>query len=139
MPADKIPHTFKPEAQTEAKAKRKLRGILLQSSFMERWMPVMTELNWVLDGRPAEVSHKKMLPDYCYNILELHRRTLFKSYTPCAEVVIINDPQRAATCKTVAEAKQCLTVDFAKMGAVFAMGERCPVNDIYFSSPRCLI
>ena len=84
----------------------------------------MGELNWFINGRSNEEQHQKILPDYCYNIFDLYKRTLFKAFTPMSEVFTIKDKERAATCKTIVEAKQIMTIDWEKLGAVFAIGER---------------
>jgi hypothetical protein len=115
---------FQPDKILQVKAATKLRKILLRKSFMERWEPVSSELNWFINGCPNEEQHQKILPDYCYNIFDLYRRTLFKAFTPMSEVFTIKDKERAATCKTVAEAKQIMTIDWEKLGSVFAIGER---------------
>jgi hypothetical protein len=115
---------FQPDKVLEEKASTKLRKILLRKSFMERWEPVTNELAWVIGGRPNEEQHQKILPDYCYNIFDLHKRTIYKVYAPISEVVTIKDKERAATCKTIEEAKQIMTIDWEKLGSVFAMGER---------------
>ena len=91
---------------------------------MERWEPVANELNWFINGRPNEEQHQKILPDYCYNIFDLYKRTIFKAFAPISEVIIIKDKERAATCKTIEEAKQIMTIDWEKLGSVFSIGER---------------
>ena len=91
---------------------------------MERWEPVSNEMRWVISGRPNAAEHQKILPDYCYNIFDLYARTIFKSYTPISEIITITDKERAATAKTVEEARAAMKIDWDKMGSVFAMGER---------------
>lgn len=115
---------FPPDKELERRAAEKLRKLLMQNSFMERWEPVAMELKWVIRGRPEAEHHKKCLPDYCYNILELYRRTLFGVSAPMPEVLIVRNQERAAACKTIQEAKEIMTIDWEKLGSVFAMGER---------------
>ena len=91
---------------------------------MERWEPVAKEMNWVITGRPNAAQHQKILPDYCYNILDLYARTIFKSFTPISEAITITDKERAATAKTVVEARLAMKIDWEKLGSVFSMGER---------------
>ena len=91
---------------------------------MERWEPVSKELKWVICGRPNEEQHARILPDYCYNIFELYKRTIFKGYVPISEAIFIKDKERAATCKTISEAKQIMTIDWEKLGQVLSIGER---------------
>ena len=110
--------------QIEAEAKEKLRGMLLRKSLLARWEPVAKELRWIISGRPAEQEHEKILPEYCYNILELYKRTIFSVFAPLSEAVGIKNKAQADTCKTIAEAKQCMSFDWEKLGAVFEAGER---------------
>lgn len=91
---------------------------------MERLEPVSKEQIWVITGRPNADQHHKILPDYCYNIFDLYARTVFKSYTPISEVITITDKERAATAKTIEEARTAMKIDWEKMGSVFSMGER---------------
>ena len=94
---------------------------------MERWEPVQKEIAWVLDGKPDEKHHKKLLPDFCYNIFALQRRTIYKVYSPINEAIKIKNQRRARKAKTIAEAKKAMNIDWEKLGAVFAMGERCKI------------
>jgi hypothetical protein len=73
---------FPPDKVLQAKAAAKLRKMLQRASFMERWDPVAKELHWVIGGRQNEEQHHKILPDYCYQILDLYRRTIFKGFVP---------------------------------------------------------
>lgn len=41
-----------------------------------------------------------------------------------SEAIMIKDKERAATCKTIREAKEIMTIDWAKLGQVFSIGER---------------
>jgi hypothetical protein len=76
---------FPPDEALQQKARAKLRNMLSEKSFMERWEPVSKELKWVIDGRPNEEQHQKILPDYCYNILEIYKRTTFKGFLGSSE------------------------------------------------------
>lgn len=115
---------FPPDEALQRKAANKLRKLLLERSFMERWEPVSKEMNWVISGRPNDAQHQKILPDYCYHIFDLYARTIFKSITPISEVITITDKERAATAKTVEEARAAMKIDWDKMGSVFSAGER---------------
>lgn len=115
---------FPPDKVLQEKARAKLRKMLSQKSYMERWEPMAKELRWVICGRPNEEQHQKILPDYCYNILELYKRTIYKGYVPISEAIFIKDKERAATCKTISEAKEIMTIDWEKLGQVFSIGER---------------
>ena len=116
---------FPPDQVLHERAREKLRKLLFKECFMERWSPVQREMNWVLTGRPNEKHHKKILPAYCYNIFEIQRRTTYKAFSPLAEVLSIKNKRRARKAKTIAEAKKSIAIDWEKLGAVFAMGERC--------------
>jgi hypothetical protein len=115
---------FPPDEALQEKARVKMRKMLLRKCFMERREPVQDELKWVITGRPNEAQHQKILPEYCYNIFELQKRTIFEAFAPLSAVITFKDKDRAATCKTVEEAKQFMTIDWKKLGSVFAMGER---------------
>ena len=115
---------FPPDEALQQKARAKFRKMLFQKSYMERWEPVSKELKWVICGRPNEEQHQKILPDYCYNIFELYKRTTFKGFVPISEAILIKDKERAATCKTIREAKEIMTIDWEKLGQVFSIGER---------------
>jgi hypothetical protein len=115
---------FPPDKALQDKAAAKLRKILRERSFMERWEPVAKEMKWVIGGHPNAAQHQNILPDYCYHIFDLYARTIFKSFTPISEVITIMDKERADTAKTVEEARSAMKIDWDKMGSVFSMGER---------------
>jgi hypothetical protein len=115
---------FPPDRALQDKAAAKLRKILLERSLMERWEPVAQEMKWVIVGRPNAAQHQNILPGYCYNIFDLYARTTFKTFTPLSEVLTITDNQRAATAKTVEEARAVINIDWEKLGSVFSMGEQ---------------
>ncbi len=48
-------------------------------AFEDRWKPVAEEMQWVIGGYKYPAQHKKILPDYCYPILDAYRRTVFKN------------------------------------------------------------
>jgi hypothetical protein len=115
---------FPPDEALQQKARAKYRKMLLQKCFMERREAVENELKWVITGRPNEEQHQKILPDYCYNIFDLQRRTIFKAFAPISEVITFKDKERAVACKKIEEAKQFMTIDWEKLGSVIEMGER---------------
>jgi hypothetical protein len=112
-----------PDEVLEQKAAAKLRKMLLKSSFMERWEPVSKELRWVISGSSGADQHGK-IPEYCYNILELYSRTIFKAFAPFSELLTITDKEGAKTAKTIEEGRLAIRIDWAKLGSVFAAGER---------------
>lgn len=91
---------------------------------MERWEPVQQEIKWVLAGCPNKKHHKKILPEYCYNIFALQKRTIYKVHSPLSEVIKFKSKRRAKKAKTVAEAKKAMKIDWEKLGCMFGMGER---------------
>lgn len=99
--------------------------MLFTICFMERWDPVQQEMNWILTGRPNEKHHKRILPEYCYHILEVQRRTTCKAFSPLSEVLSIKDKRRARKAKIMAEAKKSFSINWKKWGAILAIGERC--------------
>jgi hypothetical protein len=113
-----------PDKELQNKAAAKLRKMLLERSFLERWEPVAKEMNWVISGRQNASQHQTILPDYCYHIFDLYARTIFKVVSPLSEVLTITDQKRAATAKTIEEGRSAMTIDWEKLGSVFAMGER---------------
>ena len=112
------------EKDLQDKAKAKMRQILLGRSFFERFEPVAKEMMWAIAGRPNAGEHQFILPEYCYNIFNLHARTIFKTFTPISQALTITDQERAATAKTVEEGRVAMKIDWEKMGSVFSMGER---------------
>jgi hypothetical protein len=118
-------HYFPPDETLQQRAAAKMKKMLLLKSFMERWEPVQKETLWVINGRKGAKHHKKLLPDYCYHILDLHRRTLYKLFTPISDVISIKNKKKALKAKTVKDAKKAMTIEWEKLGAVFEMGERC--------------
>ncbi len=52
--------------------------LLRQKSVVERLEPAWTELVWIMKGRPDEDRHERLLPDYCYSILDIFRRTYLR-------------------------------------------------------------
>jgi hypothetical protein len=113
-----------PDPVLEKKAALKLRKMLLERSFMERWEPVSKELQWMIHGRENADERPKILPGYCYNILDLYARTIFKVFSPFSELLTITDKERAATAKTVDEGRSAIKIDWEKLGSVFSAGER---------------
>ncbi|HEY3856702.1 MAG TPA: hypothetical protein VGO67_20135 [Verrucomicrobiae bacterium] len=112
------------DSELQERAKQKLRQLLHERCFVERWESVAKEMKWVITGRSNAEGHQKILPEYCYHIFELYARTIFKVFRPMSEAVIVTDPKLAANCKTIEEAKTCMVIDWKKLGSVAGMGER---------------
>jgi len=117
-------HNSESDEKIQDEARDKLHEFFLRRPFWERWQPVMSENQWVLLGRKDPSNHKKQLPDYCYNIFDLYGRTLFKSMVPEREVIKSHDSKKLDQCKTIAEAKQVLDIDWEKAGSVSGVWSR---------------
>jgi len=55
-----------------------LKAFLSRKSLLERLAPVLGELLWMVQGRKGSSRRKKVLPDYCYRILQVLQKTHFK-------------------------------------------------------------
>jgi hypothetical protein len=117
-------HYFPLDETLQQRAVAKFKKLLLRKSFWERWEPVQKETLWVITGRKGAKHHKKILPDYCYNILELHRRTIYKLIKPLSDVILFKNRKLALKAKTVEEAKKAMIIEWEKLGSVFEAGER---------------
>jgi hypothetical protein len=115
---------IKSDEEIKDEARKIFREMMLRKPFAERWEPVSTELAWIIKGGPNEAEHRRILPDFCYNIFELYNRTVFKVLPTFSNTVTVIDKQLAASSKSVAEAKQCLTIDWEKFGVVLGIGIR---------------
>jgi hypothetical protein len=115
---------FPPDTVLQQRAKIKLRKLFLKQSFIERWELVANEMKWVISGRPKMEEHEKILPDYCYGIFDLYKRTIFKAFPTLDETLICTDRRRLAECKTTEEAKQFITIKWENLGSVCSIGER---------------
>jgi hypothetical protein len=111
------PQVTKPDGQ-------RLRELLSRMPFKERWKPVAQEMNWVITGRRNPTDHKKSLPDYCYAIFDVYRRTIFKNLPTQEQAMLVLDQKRLAKCKSVREIKKCLRIDWRFLGRVEGIGMR---------------
>lgn len=68
-----------------------------------------------------------MLPDYCYHILELWRRTLFADYHVMGEVVQGSAPTRRAAgdSDTVTVPQDIVGLNWQKLSSTVAPGYHC--------------
>lgn len=92
---------------------------------IERGRPVFDELLWVLHDRPNEGEHDKILPDYCYNVLDALRMTFFKNFLGQTDIFYIKDPQGLSAAKTIEDAKKVIQVDWKNLGRMCGIGARC--------------
>ena len=92
---------------------------------LERRRPVRAELLRVLLGCPDPDQHQKLLPDYCYNIFEVLRKTTFKVFPLASDIMFVKDQAALASAKTVDDAKKAVRVDWRNLGRAFGVGLRC--------------
>lgn len=102
-----------------------VRDWLFTRSMAERGEPLEAEMKWVLLERPNAEEHQKLLPEYCYNIFEVVRKTIFKGIPSQAETIQITDQTAASSAKTLAEAKKVLQLDWRNLGRAVGMLMRC--------------
>ncbi len=113
----------KSDEESSQDARQRLLEMLSRKSYLERWEPVSKEMQWIANRCPDAEQHQKLLPDYCYGILELWSRTIFNVYVPITEAITFKDKEKAMKCTSIEEAKQWMTIDFEALGKVFEMGE----------------
>jgi len=102
-----------------------VRNLLYTMPLAERGEPLQAELKWVLFGRPDSEQHKTLLPEYCYHIFEVVRKTLFKGVPSQTETIQVMDPAAATSAKTLDEAKKVIRLDWRNLGRVVGMALRC--------------
>ena len=100
-----------------------MRQCFLKKPLLERFEPVLVELSWSLRGSPDAAAHKKLLPDYCYNILDVFGRTYFKAFRPVSEIIQRKQSDLSGV-KSIEEAKKAVDVNWRKLGVIFGLGER---------------
>jgi hypothetical protein len=98
-----------------------IHELLSRMSFEDRWKPVADEMRWVMHGCQNPTEHKKILPDYCYPILDVWRRTLFKNFPGMEDIIYVSKKAGAVNGKN---AKQIVRMDWRCMGRVVSIGER---------------
>jgi hypothetical protein len=116
---------IKSEEEVNDEARMRFRAMMARMTLFERGEPLLKEMKWVLKGRENEAEHQMILPDYCYNSFNLLKRTLFNVVPTYAEIITIADKDAAATAISIEDAKQCISFDWEKFGAVIGMGVRC--------------
>jgi hypothetical protein len=114
----------KSEEEIKEEARLKFREMMFRMSFCERGQSLVTEMLWVLRGRQNQAEHRKSLPDYCYNVFDLFKRTLFQIYPELSEVITITDKELAAKGKGIEDTQQCLKIGWEQLGIVTGIGIR---------------
>jgi len=102
-----------------------VREVFYAISLIERGKPVLAEMVWCFGGCLNVAAHEKILPDYCYNIFEAFRRTLFKGMPQLIDTMQVIDPAGLASAKTIADAKKGLRFDWKKLGKMTGILTRC--------------
>jgi hypothetical protein len=113
------------EEEVKEEARIRFREMLFRRSVLQRGVPVVKELIWLMKGRQDEAEHQRILPDYCYNMFERFKRTLFEGMPTLSETIAIRNQDLAAKAKSVEETKQCATVDWENLGIVIGCANRC--------------
>lgn len=104
---------------------RAVKEIFYAMPLLERGKPLFTELQWVLLERPHLESHKKILPDYCYNIFDVFKKTYFKNFPLFSESVLVTDPAGLKSAKTAEQAKKVIRIDWKNIGRLFGIAAQC--------------
>jgi len=105
--------------------KQTVRELFYAKSIVDRGAPLFKVMMWYLAGRLQSEEHFKMLPDYCYNILEVFQRTYFKNFPLLTDTMLVMDPTALPGAKTIEEAKKVVRFDWANMGKACAIATRC--------------
>jgi len=105
--------------------KQLVRQIFFTVPMVERGKPIIAELTWFLLDCQDSKAHANILPDYCYNIFEVFRRTLFKGFPKLKDTVQIIDPAGVPTAKTLEEVKKVIRIDWKNIGRGFGIMARC--------------
>jgi hypothetical protein len=93
-----------------------IQHFLGRKAFEDRWKPVAEEMQWVIGGCKNLDQHKRILPDYCYPILDACRRTVFKNFPSIEDTIfVLKNPD--GTVKK-------LRIDWRCMGRAISIGER---------------
>ena len=102
-----------------------VRDIFYQIPILQRGEPIVLEMLWVLLGRQNPEQHKDLLPDYCYNILDVFRKTYFKGFPLLSETVLVTDQAGLVAAKSVEAAKKVVRLDWRNLGKLVGIGTRC--------------
>jgi len=105
--------------------KETVRELFYAVSLVERGKPIFSELIWVLVGGKDLDQHGKTLPDYCYNIFEVFRKTYFKGFPFLSETVQVTSQAELESAKTIEAAKKVVRLDWKNLGRIFGIAARC--------------
>jgi hypothetical protein len=99
--------------------KQAFKNLLLKVPLLERGAPLLSEINWILQEKPGAKDHQKILPEYCYNILDVFRKTYFKAFPSRSEIIKVTSKIGQLTGKNAVE------IDMVKFGQLFGILDRC--------------
>lgn len=102
-----------------------VRNFFYAMPLLERGKPLFKELLWVLLGRQDEDRHQKILPEYCYNIFDVLRKTHFKNFPGISDIIYIRDHKVLAEAKTIEDAKKVVQMDWRNLGRACGIAMRC--------------
>ena len=105
--------------------KELIKQFFYQVPLIERAKPLIGELIWILQDRPDMDMHENVLPDYCYNVMDVFKRTLFKSFPLLTDTIYVMDQAGLESAKNVEEAKKSVRVDWRNLGRLSGLGMRC--------------
>ena len=105
--------------------KQIVRELLNAMPLIERGNPLCAELIRVLKDRKDSDQQRQTLPGYCYNILDVWRKTYFKAIPSLADTVAITDRAGMASANTVEATKQVLRLDWRNLGKLAGNVLRC--------------
>jgi len=108
-----------------AEDRQAVRDLFYRMALFERGRPLLAEMTWVLLGRQNPDQHVKILPDYCYNILDVFTRTYFKVFPSLAETVQVQDQAALASAETIEQVKSALSLVWVNLGQMFGIAGRC--------------
>ena len=104
--------------------KELIKQFFYQVPLIERAKPLIGELIWILRDRPDLDMHKNVLPDYCYNVMDVFKRTLFKSFPLLTDTVYVMNQAGLEAAKNIAEAKKSVRVEWRNLGRLTGFGIR---------------
>ena len=108
---------------TQANDQKIIEAFLQRIPLQQRLDLIHSEMTAYFNARPGGAVLKKDLPEYCYNIFDKIRLTQF-AVVPKLEETISGDLAQAAKCKTLAELKKVLKIDWLRLGRLFGYGLR---------------
>jgi hypothetical protein len=101
------------------------RELFSKIPLMDRGTPIQQEMLWVLLGRQNAEQHVKLLPEYCYNIFDVFRKTYFKGFPALSETIKITNPAALPEAKSIEASKKVLQLNWKNLGNLSSILKRC--------------